>query len=148
MSDRQVLTELETLFLALADGTRLRLLNLMRENEVCVCVFTEILAESQPKISRHLAYLRNAGIVSARRDGKWMHYKIVIPEERIAAQILRNTLESIKANALMRADFEKMLTVCDAASPLTTISRAPRLNVSAKTNLRRNQTDVLETFLL
>ena len=67
---------METLFLALADKTRLRLLNLMREDEICVCYFTEALGESQPKISRHLAYLRNAGIVSARREGKWMNYKI------------------------------------------------------------------------
>ena len=68
--------ETENLFLALADKTRLRLLNLMREDEVCVCFFTEVLGDSQPKISRHLAYLRNAGLVSARRDGKWMHYSL------------------------------------------------------------------------
>jgi len=59
---------METFFLALADKTRLRLLNLMREDEVCVCYFTEVLGVSQPKISRHLAYLRNAGIVSAQDD--------------------------------------------------------------------------------
>ena len=66
---------LEPLFRALADETRLRLLNLIADREICVCYFVEILGLSQPKISRHLAYLRNAGIVSARRDGKWMHYK-------------------------------------------------------------------------
>ena len=60
-------------FAALADNTRLRLLNLMAGREVCVCHFVEILGQSQPKISRHLAYLRQAGIVSARREGKWMH---------------------------------------------------------------------------
>ena len=64
------------LFAALADTTRLRLLNLMAGREVCVCHFVEILGQSQPKISRHLAYLPNAGIVAARREGKWMHYSI------------------------------------------------------------------------
>ena len=51
----------------------------MNGKEVCVCYFVEILGQSQPKISRHLAYLRRAGIVTARREGKWMHYKIVVP---------------------------------------------------------------------
>ncbi|MFN2391782.1 MAG: ArsR/SmtB family transcription factor, partial [Pyrinomonadaceae bacterium] len=74
--NNKILKSMEIFFLALADKTRLRLLNLMRENEVCVCFFTEVLDESQPKISRHLAYLRNAEIVSARREGKWIHYKI------------------------------------------------------------------------
>ena len=60
---------LASLFAALADATRLRLLNLMAGREVCVCYFVEILGQSQPKISRHLAYLRRAGIVSARREG-------------------------------------------------------------------------------
>ena len=64
---------LASLFAALADTTRLRLLNLMAGREVCVCYFVEILRQGQPKISRHLAYLRNTGIVAVRREGKWMH---------------------------------------------------------------------------
>lgn len=65
-----------SLFLALGDKTRLRLLNLLRDREVCVSSFTTVLGQSQPKVSRHLAYLRNAGLVEVRRDGKWMHYRI------------------------------------------------------------------------
>jgi ArsR family transcriptional regulator len=76
MSEIKYLREMETMFMALADKTRLRLLNLMAAEEVCVCFFTEVLGDSQPKISRHLAYLRNADLVEARRDGKWMHYSI------------------------------------------------------------------------
>src|SRR3954463_428771 len=83
------LFEMETFFLALADKTRLRLLNLMREDEICVCFFTEVLGQSQPKISRHLAYLRNAGIVEARRDGKWMHYRISWPLDNGGQALLR-----------------------------------------------------------
>lgn len=76
MSTDSTLAGTATLFLALGDKTRLRLLNLMRDREVCVSSFTEVLGQSQPKISRHLAYLRNAGVVEVRRDGKWMHYSI------------------------------------------------------------------------
>ena len=64
------------LFQALADRTRLRLLNLMRGGEICVCYLVEVLGEPQPKISRHLAYLRKAGLVRARKEGLWMHYEL------------------------------------------------------------------------
>ena len=78
---------MERFFQALGDNTRLRLLNLMGDQEICVCYFVEILAQGQPKISRHLAYLRRAGIVQARREGKWMHYRIVMPPNMGAAQV-------------------------------------------------------------
>ncbi len=87
---------IERFFQALGDNTRLRLLNLMGEQEICVCYFVDILGSPQPKISRHLAYLRSAGIVSARREGKWMHYHIVMPPHIGATQILRQTLEWLK----------------------------------------------------
>jgi ArsR family transcriptional regulator len=85
--------DMQQFFQALGDNTRLRLLNLMGDQELCVCYFVEILGGPQPKISRHLAYLRIAGIVSARREGKWMHYRIVMPSHIGATQILRQTLE-------------------------------------------------------
>ena len=80
--------DLPRLFAALADRTRLRLLNLMNGREVCVCYFVEILKQGQPKISRHLAYLRRAGIIEARREGKWMHYRIERPADSRATSIL------------------------------------------------------------
>ena len=98
--------------MALADKTRLRLLNLMREDEICVCFFTEVLGESQPKISRHLAYLRNAGLVSSRREGKWMHYQIILPENPQLANILKATLEALKAQDEMQEDYENLVNVC------------------------------------
>ncbi len=65
------------LFTILSDPTRLRALMLIQaEGEVCVCEFTHALDESQPKISRHLAVMREAGVVDARREGTWMHYRI------------------------------------------------------------------------
>src|SRR5450755_3324225 len=96
--------DLALLFAALSDRTRLRLLNLMDGREVCVCYFVEILGQSQPKISRHLAYLRRAGIVAARRDGKWMHYRIVMPPNIGAAQVLQQTLSLLREERTMQAD--------------------------------------------
>src|SRR5208283_4894336 len=89
---------LARLFAALSDPTRLRLLNLMDGREVCVCYFVEILRQGQPKISRHLAYLRKAGIVSARREGKWMHYRIVPQPDEAAASILTAVLASLRGD--------------------------------------------------
>jgi len=99
-------------FQALGDRTRLRLLNLMEEQEVCVCYFVEILDAPQPKISRHLAYLRKAGIVSARREGKWMHYRIVMPAHIGATQILKQTLASLKEEKSMQADKARLSKAC------------------------------------
>jgi DNA-binding transcriptional ArsR family regulator len=72
--DQDQIAGLERLFLALADKTRLRLLSLMANGEVSVGYLSAALGESQPKTSRHLAYLRNAGLVDTRRDGKWIYY--------------------------------------------------------------------------
>jgi ArsR family transcriptional regulator len=99
-------------FQALGDRTRLRLLNLMREQEVCVCYLVEILGAPQPKISRHLAYLRTAGIVAARREGKWMHYRVVMPPEAGAAQVLLQTLECLNGDKAMRADRARLTKAC------------------------------------
>ena len=105
-------SDLVTLFAALADPTRLRLLNMMDGREVCVCYFVEILKQGQPKISRHLAYLRRAGIVEARRDGKWMHYRIERPDDPKAASILDATLQSFKADKDMQADLTRLDKAC------------------------------------
>jgi len=106
--------DLPRFFQALGDTTRLRLLNLMGEQEVCVCYFVEILGVPQPKISRHLAYLRSAGIVSARREGKWMHYQIVTPPHVGAAQVLRQTLTSLQDDKAMQADRARLAKACCA----------------------------------
>jgi ArsR family transcriptional regulator len=104
--------DMRQFFQALGDNTRLRLLNLIGEQEVCVCYFVEILDAPQPKISRHLAYLRSAGIVSARREGKWMHYRIVMPPHIGATQILRQTLDWLKEHKAMQADRARLTKAC------------------------------------
>lgn len=117
--------DLALLFAALADRTRLRLLNLMNGKEVCVCYFVEILGQSQPKISRHLAYLRRARIVAARRDGKWMHYKIVAPRSAGAARILSETLSVLGEDKAMQADLSRLAKACCAPQKLPALDGAP-----------------------
>lgn len=153
---------METLYLALADKTRLRLLNLMRSNEVCVCFFTEVLGESQPKVSRHLAYLRNAGLVEARRDGKWMHYSIVWPEDQGAATVMNAALDWISNFPFSNEDIKKYEKVCCTPELLVQIARTPidfieqQFNVesirptpiSNPTRIRSDAHNELEEFLL
>jgi ArsR family transcriptional regulator, arsenate/arsenite/antimonite-responsive transcriptional repressor len=99
--------ELEEFFMALADKTRLRILNLMTEGEICVAYFTEVLGDSQPKVSRHLAYLRNAGIVKTRRDGKWIYYSIRWPADDGTHAVLRTTLSAMGSDRDLIADRAK-----------------------------------------
>jgi ArsR family transcriptional regulator len=103
---------LDLLFRALADPTRLRLLNLIADKEICVCYFVEILGISQPKISRHLAYLRRAGIVAARRQGRWMHYRLVAPRDAVASAILKETLSHLRQLPEMRGDLANLENSC------------------------------------
>ena len=114
------------LFAALADHTRLRLLNLIAGREVCVCYFVEILRQGQPKISRHLAYLRKAGLVAARREGKWMHYRIVPQADEAAASILTAVLASLGNDKQMQADRTKLERACCAPQKLVMLEGAPR----------------------
>jgi ArsR family transcriptional regulator, arsenate/arsenite/antimonite-responsive transcriptional repressor len=117
--------DLVLLFAALADRTRLRLLNLMNGKEVCVCYFVEILGQSQPKISRHLAYLRRAGIVAARREGKWIHYKIVVPANAGAARIPRETSTVIGEEKAMQVDLARLGKACCAPQRVSALEGAP-----------------------
>ncbi len=115
----------ERFFQALGDNTRLRLLNLMGEQEICVCYLVEILGQPQPKISRHLAYLRSAGIVAARREGRWMHYRIVMPPETGAAQVLRQTLAWLRESRKMQADRARLSKACCSPKKFASLEGAP-----------------------
>ena len=115
--------DLELFFSALADKTRLRLLNLMRDGEVCVCFFAETLATNNPKISRHLAYLKRAGLVEGRRDGKWMHYRICQPPDGHAAEVFEATMKMLESDKQMNSDLVRLLDVCCAPNAPISISR-------------------------
>lgn len=125
MKSKSASFNMERFFQALGDNTRLRLLNLMEDQEICVCYFVEILGQSQPKISRHLAYLRNAGIVEARRDGKWMHYRIVMPQNIGATQVLRQTLSWLKEERAMQADRARLTKACCSPAKFAALQGAP-----------------------
>ena len=116
----------ELFFRALADHTRLRLLNLLRSDEVCVCFFVEILKTNQPKISRHLAYLRRAGIVGARREGQWMHYRVAEPADPDAARVLKDVMSWLANDKEMQRDRERLEKVCCAPQLPINIQGAPR----------------------
>jgi ArsR family transcriptional regulator len=95
---------IELFLRALSDRTRLRVINLMDDTEICVCTFVEVLKTNQPKVSRHLAYLKRAGLVTARREGKWMHYRLSEPSDPYAANMLRQIREWSRNNSEMRDD--------------------------------------------
>ena len=104
----------EHLFNLLADATRLRALMLIRsEGEVCVCELTYALEESQPKISRHLALMRDAGLVTPRREGKWMHYSLARNLPRWAACVLEETAVQLAGDERFDRDRRRLESMND-----------------------------------
>lgn len=87
--------ELADVYRALADETRLRILALLRDGEVCVCHLQGSLRLPQPTISRHLAYLRKSRLVEARRDGVWMHYQLASSHSPVVKQVIDSALHAL-----------------------------------------------------
>ena len=131
---RAAVDELENLFKALADKTRLRILALLGNNEVCVCHLHDSLGLPQPTVSRHLAYLRRSGLVEARRDGVWMHYQVsrslsAVSQGVVAAAV--DALQRLPATTQDRKQFRRsfgQLYVLD--SPAGGACCAPRAQES------------------
>ena len=121
--------DMERLFQALGDKTRLRILNLMGEQELCVCFFVEILAQPQPKISRHLAYLRKTGVVTSRREGKWMHYRIALPSNPHAREVLQGVLEWLSEDKVMQADRARLTRAYCSPKKFAALQGAPMPNL-------------------
>ena len=78
----------DLMFRAFSDRTRLRLLNLLSSGELCVCDLVAVLGIPQPKASRHLAYLRKAGLVLARKDGYWSYYQLAPAKNALHSKLL------------------------------------------------------------
>jgi len=107
---RAAVDELESLFKALADKTRLRILALLGNNEVCVCHIHDSLGLPQPTVSRHLAYLRKSGLVATRRDGVWMHYQVsrsLSPVIRGVVTAAVDAVQQLPATTQDRKQFER-----------------------------------------
>jgi ArsR family transcriptional regulator len=126
MAKKERAFDRELFFRALADPTRLRLINLMGAEEVCVCFFVEILKTNQPKISRHLAYLRRAGIVSARREGIWMHYRVATPKDENAAKVLQDVREWLANDNAMQQDRNRLVKICCSPELPIQLQGSPR----------------------
>ena len=99
---------IERLFQALGDATRLRILGLLLTGEVCVCDIHESLKISQPKASRHLAYLRRAGLVEARREGLWMYYRLAETREPLVDTIRQAVTHTLGHVESIRRDADRL----------------------------------------
>jgi len=117
--------DMQTFFQALGDNTRLRLLNLIGDQEVCVCYFVEILGGPQPKISRHLAYLRRAKLVEARREGTWMHYRLAELSDGAASLVRQALTAALKREPAVQKDLAqlKKLTGCCLPAPPAAVAQ-------------------------
>ena len=114
------LDELEGLFKALGDATRLRILGLLLNGEVCVCHIHESLKVSQPKASRHLAYLREAGLVETRREGVWIHYRLAELKDPLRATVAAAVKHMLTHVDIIHKDAERFQksTGCCIAPPV------------------------------
>lgn len=102
------IAEMASLFQALGDPTRLRILGLLLTGEVCVCHIHESLKIPQPKTSRHLAYLRRAGLVEARRDGLWMQYRLALVADPLHAAIVEAVARALVGSETVRRDASRL----------------------------------------
>ena len=100
------------LFKTLSDPTRLRLLNLLACGETCVCDLADSLRVVQPKVSRHLARLKRAGLVEARRQGKWMHYRWARHGDPLVCRVLLGLRQWMANDQKMKSERRRRSQVC------------------------------------
>ena len=98
---------LTEIYECLCDETRLRILNLLHDGELCVCHFQEILGETQVKISKHLAYLRARGLVEARKEANWVVFSLPAKPSRELTANLACLQDCVAENPVFRRDSEK-----------------------------------------
>ena len=99
------------LFKALGDETRLRIVALLSHGELCVCHLEEALRLSQPKVSRHLATLRSAGVVEHRREGTWVYYRLIAQADADCERQLRGLVSTFAKRFVLRKDLERLVKV-------------------------------------
>ncbi len=125
-----------------------RLLNLMREDEICVCFFTEVLDESQPKISDILHICEMLELVRSRREGKWMHYRIMSLKTKLPRRVLRETLEWFEKSRRYAERLRKIYVACCGVSDPVTIIRAPKPETFAQTNMSYERRRIGNLFVV
>lgn len=131
------LGKLETVFKALADTTRLRILALLTTGEVCVCHVHETLKIAQPKASRHLAYLRKAGLVETRRDGLWIHYRLARSSNQVIAAVEEAVRHALAHSPVVQRDLQRLSKQTGCATPaavstLQVVFRTPPRRAAAR----------------
>jgi ArsR family transcriptional regulator, arsenate/arsenite/antimonite-responsive transcriptional repressor len=104
------------LFKTLSDPTRLRVLNLLAGGETCVCGLTDTLGVVQPKVSRHLARLKRAGLVDARRNGKWIYYRWAQHGDPLVGHVLAGLRKWMTKNQAMNGERRRRKKVCSRIS--------------------------------
>lgn len=102
------LAALTAVYAALADPTRLRILSLLRDGEICVCHLHAGLEVPQPTASRHLAYLRKSGLVEARREGIWMHYRLAAIVNPVVASVVEAALHALTHTEISSQDDRRL----------------------------------------
>ena len=117
MAVNKQLVTLETVMKALADRTRLRIVGLLSAGEICVCHIHESLGIPQPAASRHLAYLRRAGLVEGRKDGLWVHYQLARFDDPVIQAVLAAVAHAIGHLDTAERDLRRLGTRVDLASP-------------------------------
>jgi ArsR family transcriptional regulator len=136
------LVAMESLFKALADETRLRILGLLLRGEVCVCNIHESLKIPQSKASRHLAYLRRTGLVETRRSGLWIHYRLGDVPDPVLRGILNGVRHGLAHLDTVRKDAERLQkrTGCCVPTPVDVASGSccsPTADVAGASRERR-----------
>ena len=132
------LIQMEALFKALADATRLRILGLLLSGEVCVCDIHESLKIPQPKASRHLAYLRRASLVETRREGLWIHYRLGSLADPVLAAITEAVRHALTHIDAVQRDGERLhkKTGCCVPSPSDVVSVSCCVPVAERAPIR------------
>jgi ArsR family transcriptional regulator len=131
------LIEMERLFKALADTTRLRMLGLLLTGEVCVCHIHESLRIPQPKASRHLAYLRRAGLVTTRKTGLWVHYRLADTSDPVLGTIRQAVIHTLGHADAVRHDADRLQKKTGCCLPVAPDMPAPACCAEAGTPLGR-----------
>lgn len=120
------------IYQCLCDQTRLRILNLLSQGELCVCHFQDILGEPQVKISKHLAYLRTRGLVQSRKEANWMIYSLPAKQSPELAANLACLQDCVQSDPVFRKDLEKRRKMaCDIAEN-SPVCCAPNPKTKAK----------------
>jgi ArsR family transcriptional regulator, arsenate/arsenite/antimonite-responsive transcriptional repressor len=108
MKSKAIHPQTTTVFRALSDRTRLRILNLIRGGELCVCHIVAVLESPQPTVSRHLAYLRKAGLAVARKEGLWMHYRLAPAHSKSHRMLLACLAQGFCEDREFAKDIERL----------------------------------------